>query len=201
MIDRPAVTRETCSFRIASVTLLLPSPVAPLVRRWLERRIPALKEHPPDERSPATGSYCLVVLLFRRVSSFESSRRLGAPRHEQSRAKNIPCEAPLPVRYSLFIGSATLGSVPKIVRVAQSASAIGGRCSLAFKSIRRRSRSPRNQQRDLNSRNRWCLRSTDRHLSKLSSIFTRHRLQIVSFVTHRSHFTRKMSSSSYIRDQ
>jgi len=138
-----------------AVTLLL-TPVAPLVCRWLERRIPVLKEHPPDERSSATGSYCLVVLLFRRVSPFESApRRLGAPRRGQSRAKNIPCEAPL--RYFLS-GILFLFDQQPLVWYprARHAIGIGDRSmlvSLAFKLNRHRPRSPRNQQCDLDSNN------------------------------------------------
>lgn len=90
MINRPAVRRE--ERRALVVTFAVSS------ARWLvpdddDERPP--EKSAPSRRRGATGSYCLVVLLFRRVSPFEStSCRLGAPRPEQSDAKNIPCLGP-----------------------------------------------------------------------------------------------------------
>lgn len=151
MIDRPAVTRET-RVRLA-VTLLLPSPVvAPLVRS--NEEFQRSKSTLPTRGALlpvliVSLSYCsaVSVLLNPRLVDLEHLVTNKAARRI-SLVKLL--RATLPVRYSLFVGSATLGTRE---RVAQSASAIAAHCSLAFKSIRRRSRSPRSQQGDPNSRN------------------------------------------------
>lgn len=205
--NRWSIVRQSRERRVrfASLRGYSSSSIAGRTTRSLERRIPALKEHPPGERSSATGSYCLVVLLFRRVSPFQSApRRLGAPRHEQSRAKNIPCEAPL--RHFLSGIPFLLDRQPSVwYPRARRTIDIGdrlARCSLTFKSIQCGSRSPRNQQRDPNFSDRLCLRSTNRHSQESLSFFTRHHLRIASSVADRyssSIHAERMSSPLYRR--
>lgn len=129
-----------------AVTLLLPSPVAPHICRRSERRIPALKEHPPERSSAlpvliVSLSYCSAVSVLLNPRLVDLEHLVANKAARRISLVKLLCATSCPVFPFCWIGNPRFGTRKRV--------AIGDRrsmfVSLAFKSIQRPSRLPRSQ--------------------------------------------------------
>lgn len=124
MIDRPAVTRETCLLRIAlrGYSSFFRCSLPLLARTANEKNFSAQRAPSREERSPATGFYCLVVLLFHRVRVL-LNLCLGANKAAQRISLvKLVCATSCPAFPFCTIGSISVRCSRE--RVARSASAV-----------------------------------------------------------------------------
>lgn len=188
MIDRPAVTRETCSLRTASRLLFF------FHRRSRHSLAAGSNEEFQRSKStlPTRGallpvlivslSYCSAVSVLLNPRLVDLEHLVANKAARRISLVKLLCATSCPVFPFCSIGNPRFGGTPR----ARRAIGIGDRSmlvSLAFKS-----RTSvvldclTTNQCDPDSSNRSSLRSTDRHSRELSSFFTRHRLDVVSFV-------------------